>query len=90
MFAFAAEIVSHDRSSGFKYDLRRSVILLEPDDARVRKIFFEFQDVANVCAAPRIDALVFITDSTHILGFACEQLHQFILGPVRVLILIYQ
>ena len=74
--------------AGFENDLRRAVVLLQPHDARVGKILFELENVADVGAAPRVDALILIADSADVLVLAGQQLHQFVLRAVRVLVLV--
>ena len=55
---------------------------------RVGKILFEFQNVANVGAAPGVDALVLVAHRAHVLVFAGQQLHQLVLRAVGVLVLV--
>ncbi len=50
LFAFAANVVGDNRAGSFKNDLRGAVVLLEADDAGVWKVFFEFDNVADVNA----------------------------------------
>ena len=70
--------------------LRGAVILLQPDDFGLGEIALKFQDVADISAAPGIDALVFIAHHADVLLAARQQAHQFILRTVGVLILINQ
>ena len=90
LFAFAANVVGDDRAGGFKNDLRGAVVLLEADDAGVGKIFFELENVANVGAAPGIDALILVADGADVLVLAGQQLHQLVLRTVGVLVLVDQ
>ena len=57
---------------------------------RVGKILFEFENVANVGAAPGVDALVLVAHRAHILVLAGQQLHQLVLRAVGVLVLVDQ
>ena len=88
--AFAAEIVGHHSARGFENDLRRSIILLEPDNAGVGEVFFKLENVADVGAAPGINALVLIANCADVLVLASQQLHQFILGAICVLVFIHE
>src|SRR5947207_10588596 len=61
--AEAAAVVRDDTDGGGE-DLRgRAVILFEPDDQRSREIALEFEDVANLGAAPAVDRLIVVADA---------------------------
>ena len=62
-----AAIVRDDAGRGGKDLRRRAVILLEPYDQRARKVALEFQDVADLGAAPAIDRLVVVADAAQVL-----------------------
>ena len=55
---------------------------------RVGKILLELQNVADVGAAPRVDALVLVAHRADVLVLAGQQLHQLVLRPVGVLVLV--
>ena len=64
--------------------------MFKANDPRVGKVLLELQNVANIRAAPGINALVFVAHRAHILVFPGEQLHQLILRTIRVLILVHK
>lgn len=68
----------------------RAVVLLELDHLRARKMLRELEDVADVRAAPRIDALVIVADHAEVAAFADQHLDDRELRGVRVLILVDQ
>ena len=68
--------------------MRRTIILFQADNFGRGKIPFEFEDVADVGAPPRIDRLVFITDGANVAAFSGEHAHEFVLRTVGVLILV--
>ena len=90
LLALAAYVVCDNGAGSFQNDLRRTVVLFQPDDAGVGEVFFKLQNIANVCAAPRIDTLILIADRADVLGFAGEQLHQLVLRAVGVLVFVDQ
>ena len=66
-----------------------AVILFELDNAAVREILLEFQNVADIRAAPAIDGLIVVADDAHVMPLARQQAHEHILRVVRILILVY-
>ena len=90
LLAFALDIVGDHRASGLQNHLSGAVVLLQPDDAGVGKVFLKFKNVADVGAAPGINALVLVAHRADVLSLAGEQLHQLVLGAVGVLVLIDQ
>src|SRR5450759_3212511 len=66
----------------------RAVIALEPNDFRARKIALEAQNIIDLGAAPAIDRLVVVADTTDILPPLAEQPQPQILRRVGILILI--
>ena len=59
----AVAVLADDRRRGVEDDLRRAVVLLEPDDRALRgKSLLEVEDVAQVGAAPLVDRLIGIAD----------------------------
>ena len=71
-------------------DPRAPVILLQPDDLRIRIILFEIENVANVRPAPSVDALVIVPDDAEVPVPEGNQPDQLVLGPVRILIFVHQ
>ena len=62
--------------------------MLEPDDLGFREVLFEFQDVANLGAAPGVDRLVLIADGADIVARAGQKPHQLVLRTIRILVFI--
>ena len=60
-------IVGDDAVSNIYNVLCRPVILLKLKDSQFRIIFFEIQDILDVCSAERVDTLRIITHHTNIL-----------------------
>ncbi len=90
VLAFALDVARHHRRRGLQYVLRRAVVLLQANDAGLGKILLELEDVANVGAAPGVDALVLIANGADVVLAARQHSHQLILWAVRVLILVDQ
>ena len=68
--------------------MRGTVILFEADNFGFGKIFFEFENVANVGAAPGINRLVFIADRADVVPLTGKHAHEFVLRTVRILIFV--
>ncbi len=68
--------------------LRGAVVLLQADDLRVRVVALELEDVADVGAAPRVDALVVVAHHGEVAVRAGEQVGEPVLGVVGVLVLV--
>ncbi len=81
-------LLRDDDRSSFEDDLRGAVILLEADGFGVGEILLELEDVADVGAAPGVDALVLVAHHADVLVLAAEQLHQLVLGAVGVLVFV--
>ena len=86
--SFALNIVRDYGARGFQNYLGRAVVLFQANNLRVGKIFFKFENVLDVRAAPGIDALVLIADDADIVFFAGQHLHQLILRAVGVLVFV--
>ena len=65
-----------------------AVILLQLDGFCAREILFKAQNVRNLRPAPRIDALVVITDTADVFAFLRQQPQPEILDSVGILIFI--
>ena len=61
-----AAIVGDQPGGGCENVRRRTVVALQPDHPRARKIALEAQDVADLGAAPGIDRLVVVADAAEI------------------------
>ncbi len=68
---------------------RGAVILFEADDLGAGKVAFEFQDIFDLRAAPRIDRLVVVADAGDVLALLREQAEPEILDAVGVLIFVH-
>ena len=90
VLALALDVVRHHRRRGLQDVLRRAVVLLQADDAGLGKVLLELQDVADVGAAPGVDALVLIADRADVVLAARQHAHQLVLRAVGVLILVNQ
>src|ERR1700722_9270886 len=88
IFAFAANVIGDHGGRGLQNILRGAVILFEADDLGLGKVLLEFENVANVGAAPGIDRLVFIADGADIVTLAGQHAHEFVLRAVGVLIFV--
>ena len=72
------------------YQLRRTVILLQLKELRIRILTLEVQDIVDVRTTERINTLCIIAHHTHLLTFFRQLIDDGLLGKVRVLILIHQ
>jgi hypothetical protein len=88
--AEAAAVVGDDAGGGGEDLGGRAVILLEPDDQRAGEIALEFEDVADLGAAPAVDRLVVVADAAQILVLLRQQPQPQILRDVGVLVLVDQ
>ena len=68
---------------------RGAVVLLQLDDLRAGEILFEFQNVADIRAAPLVDALVVVPDDAEVAVFLRQQVDEAVLQHVRVLIFVH-
>ncbi len=66
-----------------------SVVLLQANGDRTRKIALEVEDIPDIGPAPAVDGLVLITHHADILAVLGEQTHELVLAAVGVLILIH-
>lgn len=78
----------NDRIGRVKDNLSRTVILLEFIDLGIGIIFFKIKDIADIRAAPPIDALVNIADGTKVVFRGTDEFGQKILHMVRILVFI--
>ena len=66
-----------------------AVVLFQLDDLRVREVLLEIQNIADVRAAPAVDALVVVAHHAQVAAVFGDQLHQRVLGEVGILILVH-
>ena len=84
-----AAFIARDQPRRRREDMAgRTVILLQPDDGGARKVALEFQDVADLGAAPAIDRLVVVADAAQVALRAGQQPKPQILRHIGVLILV--
>ena len=88
VLAFTADVVCDHSRRRLQNILRGAVVLFEADDLGFGKIFFEFEDVADVGSAPGVNRLVFIADSADVVALARQHPHEFVLRAVGVLIFV--
>jgi hypothetical protein len=69
-------------------EVRRSVVRLERDDPRARKILVEAEDVLDLRPAPPVDGLVFVADGAERLRPFPQKLDERVLRGVGVLVLV--
>src|SRR5215213_6702632 len=86
----ALRVVSDDRVGSVQNGLGRTIVLLKLDYFGFREVFLEVQDVRDVCSAPAIHTLTFVTHYTYILLFLSQEIDEGELESVGVLILIYE
>ena len=65
-----------------------AVVLLHQEDLGVGVVALEVQEVLDRRAAPRVDALVGVAHHADVPVLVRQQVHQLVLGPVRVLVLV--
>jgi len=70
--------------------LRRAVVLLERDDARAAELLREVEDVAEVGAAERVNALRVVADDRDVLVRAATGAEHSRLEKIRVLVFVDQ
>ena len=68
----------------------RPVVLRHHEHGGVGVVALEVEHVLDRRAAPRIDALVGVADDADVAVAARERVHQLVLGPARVLVLVDQ
>ena len=86
--ALAARVILNDRIRRVEDVLRRAVVLLQADRAAALVLLFKIQDVCDIRTAELVDALVIVADDADVSLLPHELLHQKVLQPVRVLILV--
>ena len=88
LLVLAALVAADDGVGRVEDRLGRSVVLLELDDLGVGVVGLEVEDVAQVRAAPGVDALVVVADHREVLVLRRELPADEVLGAVRVLVLV--
>ena len=78
-----------DQGVGDGEDVRGgAVVLLHQEDLGVGVVALEVKEVLDRRSAPGVDALVGIAHHTDVPVLVRQQVHQLVLGPVRVLVLV--
>ena len=85
---FSAGVVFDDRVRRIQNVLRGAVVLLQTDRARTGVFLFKIEDIRDIRAAEPVNALVVVADDADVALLTDELLHEKILQPVRVLILV--
>ena len=88
-FVLAGLVIVDNGVCGFQNFFCGTVILLQLDYDRAGEILFKIKDIADVRAAPAVNALVIVPHNTKILVFCRQKPHQFILAGICILIFIY-
>ena len=88
-FRLAAPVAGDDAVGGLDDVGGGAVVLLQFDDLRPGEIFFKFQDVADVRAAPLVDALVVVAHHAQVAVLLRQQIDQSVLQHVGVLVLVH-
>ena len=88
LLVLAVLVARHDRVRGVEDELRRAVVLLQLDHGRIGIVALEVEDVAQVRAAPGVDALVVVTDDGQVAMPPGELPDPQVLRPVGVLVLV--
>ena len=85
-----AVLVVRDDGVGRRQDIAHAaIVLLELHHLGLGVVALEFQDVAQVGAAPRIDGLVVVAHHHDVAALGGEQLGDGVLGAVGVLVLVH-
>ena len=85
---FSAFIVLDHGVCRIKDILRRSVILLQLNDCRIRINLFKIKNIADIGASEFVNGLVIVTHNTQVTASRCQQSNQLELRSVGILILI--
>ncbi len=90
LLRLALAVVRDDRVGRAEDRVRRAVVLLEGDRARVGEVALELHDVADVGAAEGVDRLVRIAHGANVPVLFGQELEEPVLRVVRVLVLVDQ
>ena len=83
-----AFVVVDDGVGGVQNGLRRAVVLFQLDRRRVGIVPRKVDDIADVRAAPCVNALIRVADDADVSPFLGQQLRQRVLGVVRILVFV--
>ena len=85
----AVLVVGDHGVGGGKHVAHAAVVLLELHHVGARVVLLEFEDVADVGAAPAVDGLVVVAHHHDVLMLGGQQARDGVLGVVRVLVLVH-
>jgi len=88
LLAFAFQVVGDHGAGCLKNVLRGAVVLLQADDSGVGEILLKLENVADIGAAPGVNALIFVAHGADVFCLAGQQLHDLVLGTIGVLVLV--
>src|SRR5699024_10352634 len=89
LFELAAVLLDN-RIRCFQNGLRRAIILFQWNLNRILIVVLKVQNIADICAPERIDALGVIADHAQVLIFLGQHICNLVLGMVGILIFINQ
>ena len=90
LLVLAIGVVGDDRVGGIEDGLRAAVVLVEHDRGDVVERLLELGDVAEVCAAEAVHALVVIADDRDLFVLGGQRERELVLRHVGVLVLVDQ
>ena len=83
-------VVVDERAGGVQDRLRAAVVLRQRDDAGVREVALEVEDVLDVRTPPLVNRLVRVADHAEVRVIDGQALGDLVLGEVGVLVLVDQ
>lgn len=87
-FRYLVAVFLYQAVCHIKYRLRRTIVLLQFERLQTGIIRLESQDVLNVGASKRVDALRVVANNTHLVVHTAQLLHHKMLREIGVLILV--
>ena len=84
----ALRVVAHHGVGGAQDVTRRAIVLLQLDGLAVFKVLLKVQDVGDVGATPAVNGLVIVAHDHEVLVLSGQQVGDFVLNVVGVLILV--
>ena len=90
VFLFSLGVVGDKRGSSLQDGFGGAVVLFEQDDLGFGIELLEFEDVAEIGAAPAVDGLVRVAGGANVLVVHGEHVGDDELGVVGILVLVYE
>ena len=85
-----SSLIVPDHGIGCIQDIAgRAVILFQLDHLGIIKYMFKIQDVLNIRTTEFVNGLVVVSDNAQVTVLGCQQMDQFELYCIRILILVY-